>query len=514
MRRLRGDGPAERVAGATGRSDGTAGPGVTGRPGGTAGPGATGRSLETAGSGATGRSLEAAAGATGRSAGTAGSVGTRRPDRCVLLAAALVAAAALGLASGCSRAPREQPLTPAEKALDLESFDHVWTTVREKHWDPELGGLDWDALRDTLRPRVENARTRRESREAMSELLRRLKQSHFGILPADVYSDLHREGGEGQPGFDLRPAGGEALVVEVIPGSPAESLGVRPGWLVRRIEDSEIPALLERVRQELRDERSGDAMLAMMLQYRLSGPIGSVARVRFLDGADRPVDLSVRRIAPRGSKAQLGNLPAMYAWIDTRRLDGEIGYIRVSMFLDPSQLMTRYNEAMQSFLDARGVVLDLRGNLGGIGAMAMGMAGWFAEEDGLRLGVMKTREGEVRFALNARATPFTGPVAVLVDGLSASTSEILAGGLQGLGRARVFGSRTAAAALPSMIERLPNGDGFQYAIANYISEGGVTLEGVGVKPDVEIVPDRAQLLEGRDPVLEAALDWIRQGGGS
>ena len=109
-----------------------------------------------------------------------------------------------------------------------------------------------------------------------------------------------------------------------------------------------------------------------------------------------------------------------------------------------------------------------------------------------------------------RPQTFRGPLAILVDGCSASTAEIFAGGLKDAGRARIFGTRTAGAALPSIIERLPNGDGFQYAIANYISEGGQPLEGIGVIPDEEVHLTRRQLLAGRDPVLDAAMDWIQK----
>jgi carboxyl-terminal processing protease len=77
-------------------------------------------------------------------------------------------------------------------------------------------------------------------------------------------------------------------------------------------------------------------------------------------------------------------------------------------------------------------------------------------------------------------------------------------------RARVFGTKTAGAALPSVIERLPNGDGFQYAIANYISQGGKPLEGIGVIPDEEIRQTRRQLLDGKDAVLDAAVAWIEK----
>jgi carboxyl-terminal processing protease len=79
-----------------------------------------------------------------------------------------------------------------------------------------------------------------------------------------------------------------------------------------------------------------------------------------------------------------------------------------------------------------------------------------------------------------------------------------------LKRGRVFGTRPAGAALASVITKLPNGDGFQYAIANYISQGGQPLEGIGVKPDEEVKLTRHQLLEGQDPVLDAAVSWIHK----
>jgi carboxyl-terminal processing protease len=80
--------------------------------------------------------------------------------------------------------------------------------------------------------------------------------------------------------------------------------------------------------------------------------------------------------------------------------------------------------------------------------------------------------------------------------------------MQALKRARIFGSRTAGAALPSMVEVLPNGDLFQYAVANYVSESGRELEGAGVQPDVVIEHTLAALKAGQDRPLKAAIDWI------
>ena len=86
-----------------------------------------------------------------------------------------------------------------------------------------------------------------------------------------------------------------------------------------------------------------------------------------------------------------------------------------------------------------------------------------------------------------------------------------AAALQDTGRAQIFGSRTAGAVLGSTVERLPNGDRFQYAISDYVSVTGRRLEGHGVIPDVAVGLTRDALLNGHDPVIDAAVEWIRQG---
>jgi carboxyl-terminal processing protease len=174
--------------------------------------------------------------------------------------------------------------------------------------------------------------------------------------------------------------------------------------------------------------------------------------------------------------------------------------------------MPAFGNAIQSFMKAPGIVIDLRGNPGGIAGMGMGMAGWFVDGKNVAMGTLRTRTDTLKLVINPRPRGYHGPVAILVDGLSGSSSEIFAGGVQGLPRVRIFGSRTMGATLPSLLERLPNGDGFQYAFASFISRDGVELEGEGVRPEVEIGPTRAALLEGRDPALDAAIDWIREQG--
>lgn len=87
-------------------------------------------------------------------------------------------------------ASAEGALSPAERQRNIESFEYIWKTVRDKHWDPKLNGVDWQALHDELRPQVEKADSMEKARSVMAEMLDRLKQSHFGIIPAEAYGQM------------------------------------------------------------------------------------------------------------------------------------------------------------------------------------------------------------------------------------------------------------------------------------------------------------------------------------
>jgi carboxyl-terminal processing protease len=395
----------------------------------------------------------------------------------------------------------------ARTQLDLDSFEKVWTTIRDKHWQTKPGGLDWQAIHDEYRPRVEKAASHDDARAVMQEMLGRLKESHFAIIPAVVYSALDDDGtGPGTTGIDVRVLGGHAVVTSVDPGSPAAQQGVRPGWQIERTHGIDLEPLIKQGRS---NPAVHELQLTRAVLARLSGPIGGKLDAVFLDGSGKTVNLTLDLAAPRGTISAFGNLPAQSVWFENKKLDST-AYVRFNLFLDLPHVMASFQQTVENCTACDGLIIDLRGNPGGIGGMAMGMAGFLVDKPNQRLGTMYMRDTTLNFVVNPRAEVFAGPVAVLVDALSASTSEIFAGGLKDLGRARVFGTRTAAAALPSAFERLPNGDGFQYAVANYISQGGQPLEGLGVTPDVEVALTRDALLAGHDAVIEAALSWIRR----
>jgi carboxyl-terminal processing protease len=128
----------------------------------------------------------------------------------------------------------------------------------------------------------------------------------------------------------------------------------------------------------------------------------------------------------------------------------------------------------------------------------------------MMLGTMKMRSSEVKFAIFPQSNPYTGPVVILLDGLSASTSEVFSSGMQELGRAVIIGERSLGACLPSVFQKLPTGALFQFAIADFKTPKGVLIEGRGVIPDLEIKWNRLSLLAGNDAQLDAAIAQMPQ----
>ncbi|HTA46067.1 MAG TPA: S41 family peptidase [Bryobacteraceae bacterium] len=408
----------------------------------------------------------------------------------------------------CTCGPIFAQLTAKQKAENLESFEVVWSTVRDRHPDPNLNGLNWLAIHDATRPAIEKARSMNEVRGILTGMLAKLNSSHYSIIPGDLYNQIDSpDAGPGDSGITPVIIGGKAVVGSVAPDSPAAQAGLRPGMVLDAINGAKIDSTIQGL-NALKDQES-HRIVEQSVTRKLDGPAGKPVAIDVIDEQGRPKHLELDPASPKGELVQFANLPAMRVFFESRALPDSVGYIRFNEFLDPASLMPKFEEALKGFTKAPGIILDLRGNPGGISLMAMGIAGFFVDEDGKKLGEMKMRETTLKFVIFPRPETYSGPLAILVDEGSASTSEIFAGGMQDLKRARIFGVRTAGAALPSDIIRLPNGDGFQYPQASYTSVSGKVLEGAGVTPDVLVEQTREGLLAGRDLVIEAADSWIR-----
>lgn len=413
-------------------------------------------------------------------------------------------------------------LLPASRAAVAQApeaaatFDRVWTIVRDSHFDPSFSEAKWEQARAELRPKALAAKNSGELRAVLRDLLARLGLSHFAIIPSTPDAPGDHTDLSGQPGFDVRLVDHHIVVFKVDEDGGAAAAGVHAGWIVSKVGDTDVDALLKDI-QEGTPENIAQLQAWRLATSRLRGPSGTKVEMTFIDGSGARVVKSIVRNAERGQPVTVGSLPTMFVRTSSGLVDTPQGHtagmIRFNVWM--TAVNGAFQEAMDRFHSADGIVLDLRGNPGGLAAMIMGIAGYFTPEIET-LGVMKTKDSELRFVSNPRlvnaagerVAPYAGPLAIVIDGMTGSASECFSGGMQSLGRARVFGERSMGQALPALFDRLPNGDVFIHAWGDFVTSTGVRIEGRGVIPDEPVALTRADLLAGHDRAVEAALAWI------
>ncbi len=400
--------------------------------------------------------------------------------------------------------------TATSSSTGLALFDEVWTTVNDSFYDPTFGGLDWPGVRDELRPKAAAATSTAAARAVVSEMLGRLKRSHFALLPGSAVAadDLTLRGEATVDGLEFRVLGQDVVITchrpDSTTGGGVETNGSLPGRVITAIDGrSMVPA-------------PGAPVLLTWRRVNaaLHGMEDSVAVIGLAGGGR----VSMTRHIPTGVPVQFSNLPPMRVRVDSypakTRNGRSVGVIGFNIWM--AQIDQPIAAAVDLFRGADGLVFDLRGNPGGLAGMISGVAGHILDSADL-LGTMRMRQvPQLKFAANPRTstsdgrvvTPYRGPVAILVDEMTASASECFAGGLQDLGRARIFGRTSMGQALPASTKRLANGDVLEYAVGDFVTSKGRSLEGTGVVPD-EIQPlSIASLAAGHDDPLRAALAWI------
>lgn len=389
-----------------------------------------------------------------------------------------------------------------------QSFDMVWSTVQESHWDETFGGRDWEAIRDAYRPRLKKARDRTQLVVLLQSMLDELELSHYRILSNyNEVKDNYPRGG--YTGIELKYVDGRAYVVRVAPGSPADEAGIEVGWRLKSIHRRTIAGLVKHYARKSLPDKIKSFYIQRHLNEVIQG--GTVKRIRtdWYPPGKRALKVYMMPTADsRELSDSVGHLPSHRIEFEQRYLENDILYIRFNYFV-PNLMAEIRVSIEQASEQAQGLIIDLRSNLGGLTVMATGISGLLVDEP-TNLGKLNLKKGHMTYQGYPQRKRFSGPVAVLIDGSSASTSEMFAAGLQEAGRARVFGESSMGQSLPSLFKKLPSGDLFQYAVGDYHTPGGYRIEKNGVVPDEVLVPSFDQLEQGVDLPMTEALEWMNR----
>jgi len=400
------------------------------------------------------------------------------------------------------------PSTVRANSLREAVFEAVWGEVNTNYYDDSFGGKDWAAIGEAYRARLPSLESDEAFHELLSGLLRELGESHFAIA-SPTYSDLLKNSWQGgDSGMAVALVGGRPILKKVVPGSPAYKAGLRVGYQIVSVNGESFANLKKTVESSGVFKNVIPFYLEKSVENRWYGSLGESVELVAKSGAfgtSKRYAFKLRTYEGLMSE-QLGNFGTMPMEIETRILEGEVAYLRFDIWF-PGLMVAMRNFVRSLGDDVSGLVIDVRGNPGGIGLMATGLAGMLVDEE-FRMGTMRMRSGFLNFNVFPQKGAFLGPVAVLIDGSSISTSEIFAASMQETGRARVFGSKSPGAALPSVFKKLPNRYYLQMAIADYETDKKRRIEGVGVLPDEAVALSPSKLRRGEDSVVVAARKWI------
>lgn len=391
-----------------------------------------------------------------------------------------------------------------------EVFEAVWDTVDQTYFDPDFGGLDWDAIRDEYEPRIITAENDQALYKLLNQMIWELNVSHAGVWAADQWPSIQPVVFKnGEIGIDVRLLDDQAVITRVEAGSPAEEAGLRPGFIIQQINGISVGQIIAHAEEHLSppyNDRGRKDILTRSLAGLIYGDPGTCVTLDYLDKEDGVHEACVERIQrPRAISMAVDLLPPSCLEFESQRLPSGIAYIRFNTF--HPDLLRDMGEAVAALQDAPGIIIDLRGNPGGDPSVAEQMAAQFLRGQVL-FGSFRNRSGVVAHSVTGKEV-YAGQLVILIDASSYSASEWFASGMQATGRAVIIGERSPGGATGMRVAILPNGGCLGCPVDQLLAPDGRVLEGYGVVPDIQVALNRASLLSGVDSQLQAAIEFIQ-----
>jgi C-terminal processing protease CtpA/Prc len=396
--------------------------------------------------------------------------------------------AALLLALVVAAAAPQPPLSSLDRQRGMVMLRTAKEDIEKHYYDPAFRGLDVAAKFKEAEERIQKATSLNEMYGALTDVLMAFDDSHTRFVPPGRTAMV-------QYGWRMAAIGDAVHIVWVKPGSDAAAKGL---------------ALGDRVVTLNRFEPTRKNLWQIDHLYRVVRPQQlQRLRVRKPDGTERDVDVA-SRVTSRRSQ-QLVDVLNDFDELDrsaaheTLTLGGVFVW-RMPGFGDSGSV----DAAARAARDAKSIVLDLRGNGGGLVSTLDRLVGWFFDRD-ITVSTEKERSKTTREVARARKDALRAPLFVLVDSESGSAAEVFARVIQIEKRGTVIGDRTAGAVMTSRFyvhsleSEAMTGFGVSVTVADVLMSDGGSLEKVGVTPDELLLPTGADLAAKRDPALARAI---------
>ncbi len=381
----------------------------------------------------------------------------------LLTALTALAIGTLGLASGVTHLPQAVALSNDNSQ---ETIDEVWQVVNRRYVDGSFNQNDWKSIRSQYLAR--NYTDREQVYSAIKEMLKKLGDPYTRFMTPQEFKDfkVQTSGQLVGVGFQLNTDDKtkKLVVVSTVEGAAAAKAGIAADDIILQIDGvpttgMEIGKAVQLIRGQV------DTNVTLTIQR---------------EGDIRDYILTRQKI-------EIHSVEAKYA-----PDDGGVGYIRLKQFSAnaPSEMRAAIKKLENQ--GAKGYILDLRSNPGGLLYGAIDISRMLMN-DGKIVSTKLRQGGEDIKSANQTAIIPDKPIVVLVDGGSASASEILSGALQDNKRAELVGVKTYGKGLVQSVVPLSGGTGMAVTIAKYYTPKGTDIDHKGIEPDFEVQLTKAQM---------------------
>ncbi|MFQ3679304.1 MAG: S41 family peptidase [Pseudanabaenaceae cyanobacterium] len=417
----------------------------------------------------------------------------------------LVLAVILGLAG-----PAWGAATPGDRLAEQQFFNHVWQIVNRAYLDPSFNHQNWYKVRKKFNSR--NFESREDTYRAIEELLASLGDPYTRFLPPERFATMTTSTAGSLTGVGLQiavdPETATLVVVSPIEGSPAEKAQLQPLDRIVAIDGVPTAGLtLDECADRMRGEIGSKVRLTVVRNPR--GQLPAFDKTNLFEGKEEiGQDPEGERFEVELIRDTIRVNPVV------ARLNSEnghtIGYIRLSQFNGNAAAEVAKAIREQEAAGAEAYVLDLRGNPGGLLAAGIEIARLWMDEGPIvytvdRQGIADTYQSTGQ-ALTQK------PLAVLVNGGSASASEVLSGALQDSGRAVLVGTRTYGKGLIQSLFTLEDRSGLAVTVGRYETPKHRDINQVGIAPDREVPLlhplSREEVGTARDNQYQAAVECL------
>jgi len=289
---------------------------------------------------------------------------------------------------------------------------------------------------------------------------------HSAYLNTEEFKELRigTTGEFGGLGIEVGMENGFVKVVSPIDDTPAARAGVEAGDLIIRLDETPVKGLSLNDAVKLMRGKPGSTLVLTIIR----------------EGADKPLSIDIQRDVIKVTSVR------------NRLLDDGYGYLRISNFQTKTTAdMLKAIKKLKSESGStglKGLVLDLRNNPGGVLSGAVGVSDAFLNDGMIVYTDGRETDSKLRYDATRGDVLNGAPLVVLVNGGSASASEIVAGAMQDHGRAVVLGSKTFGKGSVQTIQDLPAGGAVKLTTSRYFTPNGRSIQALGIEPDIQTKP--------------------------